>query len=110
MTDVLIETYALTVTAFDSLTKSEIESSTFDAVSRDGNGPRTDPMPMYDSKKPITHFIGVNPADPATKIWRLRAQNVDPKGGPAFACEYSCDVTTTPVVRFVLSPHKAQSG
>ncbi len=103
MVDVRLDVYYVTITAVDSSRRNrDIATATFKAYARDGSGPRTESLPMFDKGKPVKHAFTVDPNDNSTRVWLVDAQNV--AGSPLFSVKHSLDVTADQTLKFVIVP------
>ncbi len=101
--EVKLTTYAVTITAHDTIREREIYSATFKAFANSGSGGHTDQLPMYGKdKKPITHMLSAVAGQPESETWLIQAQNVVETSGPLFYAEDLINLVADQGLRFVV--------
>jgi hypothetical protein len=91
----------VTVTAEDENSGESIISAYFRAHMPDGS--KSEPMPMYNEKKPIQHTFAIDTNLRCWNIWTIEGYNL--KKSPIFTAKCEIDLTKNRSVRFVVPKH-----
>ncbi len=59
---------------------------------------------MYDANfNPKSYYLGADPEDPASAVWKIEASNISDSSSVSFDVTYSLDLTKETEVEFIVT-------